>query len=114
ASGSTTYFVGVSSSGNSTGIYALTVTDLAARFVTASVLSGTGQELPHETLGAGGVTDYSLPPQQAELFVASVSPPAGSSFQPRLTLYDGAGELLIQSDQHSPGVPGAEVDQHVQ
>src|SRR5262249_18580788 len=41
-------------------------------------------------------------------------PQSSPGFEPRLTLYDGTGQLLIQSDQQSPGLAGATVEQHLQ
>ena len=89
------------------------MTDLAARFVTATALSGTGQVVTG-MLGASGVADYSLTASQTEFFAASVVATSGSPLQPRLALYDATGQLLIQSDRQRPGVPGAELDQHLQ
>jgi hypothetical protein len=123
-----TYFVGVSSAGDSgysptisgsgsngtsTGLYSLNVTDLLARFVNAEPLSAKGQILTG-SLTPGQVDDYNVSSTTGTLLIATVVPQASLGFAPQLTLYDATGQLLIQSDQQGGGLAGATVQQHLQ
>jgi FG-GAP-like repeat/Bacterial pre-peptidase C-terminal domain len=123
-----TYYVGVSSYGDaaydpnttgsgsngaSTGLYSLSVSDLLARFVTATPLNGTGQVLPG-TLTGNQPQDYSVTVPGNTYLIATAIPQASPSFEPRLALYDATGQLLIQSDQQAPGLASATVEQHLQ
>ncbi len=126
-----TYNVGVSSAGDvnydptaggsgtngtSTGLYSLSITDLLARFVNAPSLGNGNQEL-HGTLSHGQPQDYSITVTSGKddtLLLATAVPQASPGFEPRLTLYDGTGQLLIQSDQQGPGLASATVQQHLQ
>jgi hypothetical protein len=122
-----TYFVGVSSSGDvsydpttsgtgsngkSIGLYFLSATDLLSRFVTASDLGSGGQALSG-TLASGTVNDYRLTASDTALLRATVTASNSPGFVPRLTLFDGSGQLLIQSDQQSGIGVGAKLEQHV-
>ncbi len=125
-----TYYVGVSSSGDvgyaptssgsgsggsSTGFYALRVTDLLARFVDATALNPVGQV--NGVLIGGQPQTYSLAALSntyVNTFLLASVVSASTGFEPSLTLYDGTGQLLIQSDQQSPGLPLATLEQHLQ
>ena len=122
-----TYYLGVSSSGDvtydptvsgdhasgsSTGLYALSVTDLLARFVNATPLSGSGN-VPGKLTG-GQPEDYSVNVTSDMYLLATAAADSSPGFEPRLTLYNGTSQLLIQSDQHDPGLASATVEQHLQ
>jgi hypothetical protein len=85
----------------------------AAGFANATPLNDTGQVLTG-SLGAGQVHDYSLSVTQGTYLIATAVPEGSTGFEPRLTLYDATGQMLIESDQHAPGLAGATVQQHLQ
>ncbi len=127
-----TYYVGVSSlgdatynpttsgsgsGGNSTGLYALSVNDLLARFVNATPLN-SGNQVLQGALTGGQPQDYSVTVTSGTtgdtVLIATAVPQSSPGFEPRVALYDGTGELLIQSDQQQPLLASATVEQHLQ
>ena len=104
---------GSGSNGTTTGLYSLSVTDLLARFVNATPLNSSGQV--QGTLTGGQPQDYSVTVTRPDTFLLATAVPQSSpGFEPRLTLYDGTSQLLIQSDQQEPGLASATVEQHLQ
>jgi FG-GAP-like repeat len=61
---------------------------------------------------SGGANVYEIEPDSDGRFVVQVQSDAGS-LQLRLSLYDGEGNLLVQSDGQSSGSPDPLIDQHV-
>ncbi len=63
-------------------------------------------------LAGGGAEFYEIEPVSDGRLLAQAQADAGS-FQLRLSLYDGQGNLLVQSDGQSFGRPDPLIDQHV-
>jgi large repetitive protein len=64
------------------------------------------------TIGVGGANFYEIQPGSDSGLIAQTEN-ASNSLELRLSLYDGQGNLLVQSDGQSSGRPNPLIDQHV-
>ena len=64
------------------------------------------------TIGVGGASFYEIQPGSDGRLIAQTQN-ASNSLELRLSLYDGQGNLLVQSDGQSSGRPNPLIDQHV-
>ncbi len=95
-----------------TGLPSLSASALPARFANAAPLDGNGEV--QGTLTAGQPQDYSVTVSSDSFLIGTAVPESSPGFEPRLSLYDGAGQLLIEADQQGPGLASTTVDQHLQ
>ncbi len=129
-----TYYIGVSSTGNlsydptttasgqyggTTGSYALNVSVVTPATIGENNTLSTAEIITGSTnltgsLQAGDTDFFQLTVEDTGRLVVTATASDAGVLQTRLSLYDGTGKFLIQSDAVAVGDPSAELDQHLQ